>query len=57
MRQKVPKLFQQVPTPQEVRDKLGDALREAKILRQLLKVSEQVARERQNRQVEVQHVG
>ena len=36
-----------IPDPQEVRSRLGQALRETKILRQLLKVAENAAKERQ----------
>ena len=36
-----------IPDPVDVRSRLGQALRETKILRQLLKVAENAARERE----------
>ena len=36
-----------VPEPRVVRERLGQALREAEVLRQLLKVSERAAKERE----------
>lgn len=39
-------LFQKIPDPNEVRDRLGQALREASLLRRLLKISEAAAKER-----------
>ena len=43
-----------IPQPEEIRRRLCDSLREAKILRQLLKVSERAAKDREIRQ-EAQH--
>lgn len=39
-------LLENIPEPQAVRERLGQSVREARLLRQLLKLSERVARER-----------
>ncbi len=43
-------LIEQVPDPQAVRERLGQTLRDARLLRDLLKLAEKVQRERQQRE-------
>ncbi len=45
-----PELFHKIPEPETVRDRLAQALREVQLLRQLLRLAEKIAknRERQN---------
>jgi hypothetical protein len=40
-----------IPEPKVVRERLGQTVREAQILRQLLKVSERAAKEREQQKV------
>jgi len=44
----------QIPRPQEVRARLAEKLREAKLLRSLLRVAERAEQERRQRQEAVQ---
>lgn len=45
------KLIEHIPDPQTVRERLGQALRETRLLRHLLRLAERVARERQHGKV------
>lgn len=47
-------LIENIPHPQQVREKLGALLREVQLLRQLLKVAERAEKNRRERQ-EVAH--
>lgn len=47
MSQQLPRPLQSVPDPQTVRTRLAEAVREAQLLRRLLRLSEAVANERQ----------
>lgn len=46
-------LIEQVPDPQTVRERLGQTLRDARLLRELLKLAEKIQRERQQREGEI----
>jgi hypothetical protein len=52
-----PPILDAVPKPQTVRERLGQVLREANLLRAMLRLSERVEREREQKGEEVRHAG
>jgi hypothetical protein len=50
-------LLDEIPTPRTIRQRLGEMLREARLLRSMLRLAERAEREREHNGSEVRHAG